>query len=141
MIDKTQLQWENYKMRQSHVWKSFDRLILSVVTLWAIPFIKLELFSSRYVIFLFPIVALLLSFAGTFLFMAEYNRLIAVFEKVKEDDENLDFMNLKSGKKNTKLKTKQVGPIMLCICIGLIVLSFLDLFFIIAKLSGLIKDL
>src|SRR5688572_22285705 len=77
MIDKTQLHWENYKMRQSHVWKSFDRLILAVVTLWAIPFIKLELFDSKYVIFLFPIVALFLSFAGTFLLKAEYNRLIA----------------------------------------------------------------
>jgi hypothetical protein len=142
-MDKTQLQWENYKMRQAHVWKSLDRLVFAVVTLWAIPFIKLDLFDYKYIIFLFPTVALLLSYTGRKLLKAEYARLIAVFDKIKENDESLDFM--KSTTSSTKVKTikpKQIGNIMLKeICIGMIVLSLIDLLFIIGKISGIIKHL
>lgn len=140
-MDTIQFHWENYKMRQAHVWKSLDRLILAVITLWAIPFIKIELFDHKFIIFLFPIVALGLSYFGKKLLKAEYDRLIAVFEKIKDEDPTLDFMKPKDKSRKVPITKPRVGDIMFGICQGLISLSFLDLAFITVKTFGIIKYL
>lgn len=57
-----QLHWANYQMRQAHIWQSLNRLTLSIVTLWAIPFVKPELFKTlSLLVFFFPMVAILLA--------------------------------------------------------------------------------
>lgn len=138
-MDPLQLQWENYKMRQSHVWRSFERLILIVVTLWAIPFVKPNLLAYKYIIYFFPLVALFLSIAGKKLLQAEYNRLIAVSDKIKDINSDLDFLILKSGKKS-KVKPNQIGRIMLNgICLWLIILSGINFLVILAITLGIIK--
>ena len=139
MADITQLHWENYKMRQAHAWRSLDRLVLAVVTLWAIPFVRVEQFEGKYIIFLFPLVALFLSYAGRKLLMAEYERSIAAFGKIKDENPSIDFRISKDGSENTKIIKGQIGGILKNICGGLILLSVLDFLFIIAKFSGIIK--
>lgn len=140
--DILQLHWENYQLRQSHVWRSLERLILAVVTLWAIPFIKPELFKNIYIILFLPIVALSLSLVGRRLLKAEYNRLIIVIVKFKEllTPEILrpDFeKGVKIGAKDIKVKAGEIRSIMLNeICIGLIVLSFIDLLIIVGIISN-----
>lgn len=134
-----QFHWENYKMRQSHFWRSFERLILAVVTLWAIPFIKTSLIENKYIVVFFPTVALLLSYIGRKLLKAEYSRLMAVMNKLKElGGESIDFSH-QNNSARVQLNSGQIGKIILNqVCIGLIVLSIIDLLIIISMTFGAI---
>ena len=135
-IDMLKMHWENYQMRQSHVWKSLERLIFAIVTLWAIPFIKPDLFKEKYIIFLFPVVALFLSIVGLILLKAEYRRLRIVIERFDEFTPNRYKLNFKDGFKDKNriihIKPGLIGKLMLnVICIGIIILSTANLIFII----------
>ena len=46
LIEALNLHWDNYKMRQAHYWQSLNRFTLAIITLWAVPYVKPDLFNS-----------------------------------------------------------------------------------------------
>ena len=79
------LLWEEYKLRQTHYWSSFNRFALSILTISVIPYIKPDIVKPLgKVIVVFPIVAFILSIGCTWLLSAEYQRLRMVREKYDE---------------------------------------------------------
>jgi hypothetical protein len=129
--------WENYKMRQAHVWKSFDRLILAVVILWILPFIQIDLFKSKIILLFFPAIAIFLSIVGRRLLKAEYERLMKVFIKITVLDHTLDFNYPKSS--SNSITKNQIGGIIIRICTYLIYLSIVDLVLILLHILDLIQ--
>jgi hypothetical protein len=131
-LEMLKFHWQNYQMRQSHFWRSFNNLILALGTLWSIPFIKPQLFNELYVFTLFfPLVALFLSFVGRRLLKSEYQRLKAVYEIV-------DRLTPLAYKPDYPLPKGNIGKIITTqVCIGLILISFTDILLVLAKLLDL----
>jgi hypothetical protein len=131
-LEMLKFHWQNYHLRQSHFWRSFDHLILALGTLWSIPFIKPGLFIDISVFILFfPLVALFLSVMGRKLLTAEYKRLKSVYDiidKLTPIDYKPEFPIIKGS----------IGKIITThICIGLILISITDILLVLAKLFDL----
>ena len=68
--------WEEYKLRQTHYWASFNRFALAVITVSTIPYIKPDLVNvlgKR--VFFFPIVSCGITVVCSWILAAEYYRL------------------------------------------------------------------
>lgn len=77
------LLWNEWKYRHELWWSSFSRWTGVMVGLWAIPFIKPEIFDPYpYAALLFPLGALVLSFFSMWHLNAEYARLKMVRDRL-----------------------------------------------------------
>jgi hypothetical protein len=84
-IEATKLLWEEYKLRQTHYWSSFNRYALSVITISVIPYVKPDVVKPLdELVLVFPVVGILLSLACCWLLGAEYQRLRMVRQKYDE---------------------------------------------------------
>lgn len=83
--DATRLLWDEYKLRQTHYWGSFNRYALTIITISVIPYIKPDLVEPLgMMVLVFPAVGLMLSLACCWLLGAEYQRLRMVRERYDE---------------------------------------------------------
>lgn len=77
--------WDEYKMRQTHYWSSFNRYGVAVIAILVVPYVKPDVGESLGpLVAIFPVVALLLSVAATWLLGAEYQRLRSAKERFEE---------------------------------------------------------
>ncbi len=77
--------WDEYELRQTHYWSSFNRFALAILTVSVIPYVKPDLASMLgKLVAVFPVVSLLISLASSWLLGAEYQRLRMVRQKYDE---------------------------------------------------------
>ena len=83
--EATKLLWEEYKLRQTHYWSSFNRYALAVITISVIPYVKLDIVQPLgKMVLVFPVIGVLLSLACCWVLGAEYQRLRMVRQKYDE---------------------------------------------------------
>jgi hypothetical protein len=76
------LLWDEWKYRHDLFWKLFFRCAGSVITLWAIPFVKPDIFKPfPLTALILPLLALLLSILSALLLGGEIRRFQMVNEK------------------------------------------------------------
>ena len=78
-----QMLWDEYKLRQTHYWSSFNRFSLAIITITVIPYVKTEIVGQlENMIYLFPIVAIFITWFCSWLLWAEYQRLSGVRKQI-----------------------------------------------------------
>lgn len=81
-LDAAKLYWEEYKLRQTHYWSSFNKFMLAVITIDVIPFVRPEIRTQLgNLTYFFPGIAVAVSLACMWLLGAEYQRLQSVRRK------------------------------------------------------------
>jgi hypothetical protein len=82
MEDAIKLLWEEYKLRYSNYWGSFNRYSLAILTITVIPYIKPDNVKPlEELVIAFPVIAILLTIICSWLLGAEYQRLDMVRKK------------------------------------------------------------
>src|SRR5438105_1214590 len=80
-----QLLWDEWKYRHDLFWKSLFRWAGAVLALWAIPFLKPDIFKPWPIVALaFPAMAFLLSICSAWILGAEHRRFITVNQKYEQ---------------------------------------------------------
>jgi hypothetical protein len=122
-IEMAKLYWEEFSYRHAHYWNTFFRFAFAVLFMLAFPFVHPEELQrfNRYTA-LFPMIAILLSLAASWLLAAEYARIRATYQKYSE---------LRSAKYNPPEISERGAHKLLRMRIGTVV----TLFFLIGLLS------
>jgi hypothetical protein len=84
-VEMAKLYWEEFSYRHAHYWSMFFRFAFAILFMLAFPFIHPEevQYFKRYTA-IFPMIAILLSLAASWLLAAEYERIRATYQKYSE---------------------------------------------------------